>query len=86
MHIEWKFVFFAVISSTSEHIGCNRLALAHISSIVHKSPSLFPSGLDGVKLTGQPCLHRGVKAEEIASGVMAPVGTGCRCEQSISRL
>lgn len=86
MYIEWKFVFFEVIRATSEHVGCNRLALAHISSIVHKSQSLFPSGLDGVKLTGQPCLHRGVKVEEIASGVMAPVGTRCRCEQSISSL
>lgn len=84
MYIEWKFVFFAAIRATSKHVSCNRLALAHISSIVHKSQSLFPSGLDGVKLTGQPCLHRGVKAEVIASGVMAPVGTRCRCEQSIS--
>lgn len=86
IYIKWKFVFCAVIRATSEHVGCNRLASAHISSIVHKSPSLFPSGLDGVKLTGQPCLHRGVKAEEIASGVMAPVGTRCRCEQLISSL
>lgn len=80
MYTEWKYGYFMAVRATSQPARCKRLALAHVSSIVHKSLSLFLSGLDGVKLTGQPCINGGVNTEEIASGVMAPVGTRCRCE------
>lgn len=46
-----------------------RLALAHISSTVHKSLSLPPSGVAEREATVQPwdrLMNRGVKVEEIA--------------------